>query len=68
MSRDLTRPQRRPEPVDYVVSSDRLKWDRGTRLSIDDLAGCNIVALLAGGHLSAVTKKIEAVESPQETD
>lgn len=52
----------------YVVTSGRLKWPEGTRLSVDELEGCNLTALLAAGHLTAAPKKIEAVESPQETD
>lgn len=35
----------------YQVISGRLKWPEGTRLSDDDLVGCNIEALVAGNHL-----------------
>jgi hypothetical protein len=34
------------------VLSDRLPWPAGTVLSSSDLEGCNIMALIAGGHLS----------------
>ena len=48
----------------WTVISDRLAWDAGSVLTDDDLAGCNIEALVAGNHLSpvkATTKKNPAV-------
>lgn len=41
----------------YVVVSDRLRWDEGTRLSVSELDGCNIDALVAAGHLRPAPKK-----------
>ena len=35
----------------YEVVSDRLDWPADTVLSVRDLAGCNIEALVAAGHL-----------------
>ena len=40
----------------YVVSSDRLRWKPGKRLEASDLEGCNIDALVAGGHLAIAPK------------
>lgn len=37
----------------YTVTSDRMAWPAGTVLHADDLAGSNIEALVAGGHLAA---------------
>ena len=34
------------------VLSDRLPWPAGSVLSSSDLEGCNIMALIVGGHLS----------------
>lgn len=48
----------------YKVISNRLDWPQGAVVSVDDLAGCNIDALVAGNHLSpvkATTKKNPAV-------
>jgi len=50
--------------MSWKVLSDRLGWPKGTVLGVDDLAGCNIEALVAGNHLSpvkATTKKNPAV-------
>jgi len=50
--------------MSWKVLSDRLGWPKGTVLGVDDLAGCNIGALVAGNHLSpvkATTKKRPAV-------
>jgi len=41
----------------WTVVSDRLAWDAGSVLTDDDLAGCNIDALVAGGHLSPAADK-----------
>ncbi len=38
----------------YRVTSDRMAWPAGTVISADDLAGSNIGALLAAGHLAEV--------------
>ena len=35
----------------WTVVSDRLPWTRGTVLTTDDLAGLNVSALVAAGHL-----------------
>lgn len=40
----------------YQVQSDRMARPAGSVLSADDLAGCNIVALVEGGHLAPVTQ------------
>jgi hypothetical protein len=50
--------------MSWKVISDRLAWDEGAVLSKSDLEGCNITALVAGGHLlpvKATTKKNPAV-------
>lgn len=52
----------------WTVVSDRLKWAAGTRLSVDDLASCNIPALVEAGHLTPTSRKNEAVAAPQETE
>lgn len=36
----------------WQVMSNRLAWASGTILSARDLAGCNIDALVQGGHLA----------------
>ena len=47
----------------YVVNSDRLSaFDYGQTVSVDQLAGCNIEALVAGGHLKPVD------DQPQDSD
>ena len=38
--------------MNWTVISSRLRWAEGTRLTDDDLAGCNIGALVQGGHLA----------------
>ena len=51
----------------YEVISDRLAWPAGTVLPVRDLAGCNIEALVAGGHLRPVkapTKRLPAKPVP----
>lgn len=56
----------------YSVLSDRLRWKRGTTLTATDLAGCNIAALVEGGHLrlagrsSAKQTDNDAANEPQE--
>ena len=54
----------------YEVTSDRMGWPAKTILTVDDLAGCNIDALVAGGHLSpvkATTKRTPAVAPDPES-
>ena len=46
----------------YEVTSDNFAAPRGTALTDADLAGCNVLALIEGGHL---TRKPEA---PASTD
>ena len=38
----------------WTVTSNRLAWPAGTVLCAGDLAGCNIGALVQGGHLAVV--------------
>lgn len=38
----------------YRVTSERLRWPLGEIITADDLAGSNIGALLAAGHLAEV--------------
>lgn len=38
----------------WTVISDRVRWGAGTVLGSGDLAGCNIEALVQGGHLAPV--------------
>ena len=58
----------------YRVMSDRQPWKRGAVLSADDLVGCNIDALVYGGHLQAVEEKkprkvvVETAEEPEEQE
>lgn len=49
----------------YTVQSERMAWPAGTVLSADDLAGCNIVALVEGGHLAPVTQAQATPDVPQ---
>jgi hypothetical protein len=35
----------------YRVLSERMVWPAGSYVGADDLAGCNIDALVQGGHL-----------------
>jgi hypothetical protein len=43
--------------VSWTVLSSRLPWPAGTVVSVNELAGCNIVALVEGGHLTPVPMK-----------
>jgi hypothetical protein len=58
----------------YKVTSDRQPWRRGTFLGADDLAGCNIEALVYAGHLTVVEDKkprkvvVETAEEPEEQE
>ena len=49
----------------YQVQSDRMARPAGSVLSADDLAGCNIEALIEGGHLAPVAKAQAAPDVPQ---
>ena len=42
----------------WTVCSDRMGWPQGSVLSDGDLAGCNIVALVEGGHLAPVAPDV----------
>ncbi|HEY7824562.1 MAG TPA: hypothetical protein VIG24_17100 [Acidimicrobiia bacterium] len=58
----------------YRVTSDRQPWKRGTVLGADDLEGCNIEALVYGGHLTAVVERkprkvvVDTAEEPEEQE
>ena len=61
--------------MSWTVTSHRLPWASGTVVGQDDLAGCNIDALLAAGHLSPVQPKfpnkpavpaVEPADEPEE--
>jgi len=41
----------------WTVISDRLPWASGTTVGQEQLAGCNITALVMAGHLSPVQPK-----------
>ena len=51
----------------WIVTSDRLSWQRGAVVGADALTGCNIDALVQAGHVAPVpdqpkTKKRMPVE------
>ena len=48
----------------YRVTSDRLRWERGTIVDADDLTGSNIGVLINAGHLVEVDDTPEP--EPQE--
>lgn len=50
--------------MSWKVTSDRLAWDRGEVLGADALAGCNIDALVAGGHLQPVPMQVKSKRLP----
>jgi hypothetical protein len=54
----------------WRVTSDRFVRPRGTVLTESDLAGCNIVAAVAAGHLEAVKnrKPRKAAETPDRAE
>lgn len=56
--------------MSWTVTSDRLSWKRGTRLMESDLAGCNIAALVEGGHLRPTPepKTTKRPAQPEATD
>lgn len=39
--------------MNYVVLTNRMVWPAGTVVDTEMLEGCNIDALVAGGHLAA---------------
>lgn len=41
----------------WTVLSHRMAWDAGTVLTEADLVGCNIDALVQGGHLAPADMK-----------
>jgi hypothetical protein len=52
--------------MSWLVTSARLAWDEGAVVSADDLAGCNIAALVQGGHLAPVQGKVKSKRMPVE--
>lgn len=50
--------------MSWKVQSNRLAWPAGTVLGADDLAGCNIDALVQGGHLGPADKRTPADQVP----
>ena len=55
----------------YVVASDRFDRPRGTVLTKSELAGCNIGAAVAGGHLAPVKprrKPAMPAETPERAE
>lgn len=57
--------------MNYFVVSNRLPWASGTTVGQEELAGCNIDALVAGGHLSPVqpnTTNMPAVPADEPAD
>jgi hypothetical protein len=41
----------------WTVTSHRLSWSFGSEVGADDLEGCNIDALVQGGHLAPVENR-----------
>ena len=55
----------------YQVTSRRFAWPEGTVLTESDLAGCNIEAAVAGGHLAPVKprrKPAMPAETPERAE
>ena len=57
----------------YRVLSSRMPWPAGTVLDMRALAGCNIEALVQGGHLGLVPdqpkkKRTPVVPVPEKAD
>ena len=55
----------------YEVTSDRFVRPQGTVLTESDLAGCNIEAAVAGGHLAPVKprrKPAVPAETPERAE
>jgi hypothetical protein len=48
----------------YQVISKRMRWPAGTLLGTEALAGCNISALVQGGHLELVPKQPDKNRTP----
>jgi hypothetical protein len=56
--------------MSYQVTSNRLPFKAGAVVGADDLAGCNIEALVQGGHLVPVSterKPVGPVAEPKTT-
>jgi hypothetical protein len=43
--------------MSYRVMSSRIGFEVGSIVGVDDLTGCNIEALVQGGHLEPVSSK-----------
>ena len=56
--------------MSWEVTSDRFDRPRGTVLTEQDLAGCNIEAAVAGGHLAPVPtrKPRKAADTPSRAE
>lgn len=56
--------------MNYKVTSDRVAGhNHGETVNVADLAGCNIEALVSGGHLVPVTDEVQDEEEDSwETD
>lgn len=52
--------------MSWVVESERLDWPAGTVLADEDLAGCNIEALVTAGHLAPAHKPKAEKNDPVE--
>ena len=50
----------------WTVISGRLSWPEGSTVDADDLEGCNIPALEAGGHLAPVKPTEPLPVDPEE--
>lgn len=48
----------------WQVTSNRLAWPHGEVLGAEALAGCNIDALVAGGHLAPVPNQPKRKRPP----
>ena len=55
--------------MNYQVTSDRVRnFDRGEIVTDADLLGCNIVALVAAGHLTEHTSAPQVDETDETTE
>lgn len=52
----------------YKVLSHRLDWPAGTVLTTEDLAGCNIDALVQAGHLTLSVEPPKTPKTPAKPD
>jgi hypothetical protein len=50
----------------WQVMSSRLAWNEGETVTVADLAGCNIGALVESGHLVPVPTKPKSKRMPVE--